>query len=362
MANTDARPVPKKNVAFRHYFAIRKNDGSLITTWAGQDTELSGDGGNFGDATSEATEIQTSGCGYIDLTSGEMNYDAVLVKTTVTNTDALPYVVVLFPEEAGDIRADATMIDSTAQRATDLAEIAQYLFANSATLTDIIADDAVIAKLLATDGDISEYDEATDALQTIREALEAMRDRGDAAWVTATSVTVSDKTGFKLASDGLDLQTAWTVNITGNLSGTVGTATALGADAIGASNIADDAFAAEHFAANALIAATFASDFLAAMQSEANDALVALNLDHLAKTATAGADMTTEITDNTILSRILANGDTSAFVPSTDGLQLIRDAIPTAAAIADAAWDEAYAGHNNAGSFGILVGGAFEEV
>ena len=41
----------------------------------------------------------------------------------------------------------------------------------------------------------------------------------------ATSVTVSDKTGFSLVSTGLDAVTAWTVaitgNITGNLSGTV---------------------------------------------------------------------------------------------------------------------------------------------
>jgi len=35
----------------------------------------------------------------------------------------------------------------------------------------------------------------------------------------ATSVTVSDKTGFKLASDGLDLVTAWTADITGTVSG-----------------------------------------------------------------------------------------------------------------------------------------------
>lgn len=34
---------------------------------------------------------------------------------------------------------------------------------------------------------------------------EAIRDRGDAAWITATSVAVSDKTGFSLASTGLDL-------------------------------------------------------------------------------------------------------------------------------------------------------------
>ena len=35
--------------------------------------------------------------------------------------------------------------------------------------------------------------------------------------------------------------------------------------------------------------------------------------------------MTSEVADNTILSRVLAHGDTSAFDPSTDGLQPIRD-------------------------------------
>jgi len=47
-----------------------------------------------------------------------------------------------------------------------------------------------------------------------------------AATAATPSVTVSDKTGFKLASDGLAAVTTWTVgitgNITGNLSGSVG--------------------------------------------------------------------------------------------------------------------------------------------
>ncbi len=64
---------------------------------------------------------------------------------------------------------------------------------------------------------------------------------------------------------------------------------------------------------------------VAATPAEVATALTDINLDHLCKTATAGADMTTEVVDNTILSRILSNGDTSVFDPSTDGLQLIRD-------------------------------------
>lgn len=124
MASTDARMFPIKGAAYRHYFAIRKNDGTLITTWAGQDSEVAKDGGNFTDCTNEATEIQTSGCGYIDLTLTEMTADCALLKTTVTNTDALPYVVALFPSdsiiaaEVDDTGATTTVFDSSLTEAT----------------------------------------------------------------------------------------------------------------------------------------------------------------------------------------------------------------------------------------------------
>lgn len=112
MASTDAIPVPRKNTAFRMYFAIRDTAGDLVTSWAGQDSEVSKDGGSFDDCTNEATEIGTSGCGYIDFTSTEMNADSVVYKLTVTNTDALSIVVVLYPEEVGDYRGDNTNVDA----------------------------------------------------------------------------------------------------------------------------------------------------------------------------------------------------------------------------------------------------------
>lgn len=112
MPASDAFPVPRKNTAWRVYFAIRKSDGTLITSWTGADSEESLDGGAFSDCTNEATEIGTSGCGYLDLTAAEMNADAVLVKITVTNTGALPLVLTLFPEEAGDYRvSDSQKVD-----------------------------------------------------------------------------------------------------------------------------------------------------------------------------------------------------------------------------------------------------------
>ena len=71
----------------------------------------------------------------------------------------------------------------------------------------------------------------------------------------------------------------------------------------------------------------------AEVQSEVTDSLVAHNLDHLCLTATVAADMTAEVADNTIVSRILANGDTSAFDPSTDNVTAIFD--NTAAILTD---------------------------
>lgn len=107
MASTDALPVPIKNTAFRLYMEFRDNTGALITGGiTAPDTELSKDGASFADATNEFTEIGTSGVGYVDLTSGEMNFDSVVVKATCTNSNALANVLYLYPQETGNIKVD----------------------------------------------------------------------------------------------------------------------------------------------------------------------------------------------------------------------------------------------------------------
>ena len=85
-------------------------------------------------------------------------------------------------------------------------------------------------------------------------------------------------------------------------------------------------------AANVITAASIATDADTEIQAACDAALVANNLDHLAKTATAAADMTTEVTDNTIISRLFAAGDTSTFVPSTMAISLLADDTEVAAA------------------------------
>lgn len=113
MASTDARPVPIKNTAYRAYFGIFKNDGTLITGATVLDSEVSQDGAAFADCTNEATEI-SQGLYYLDLSSTEMNADSVLVVVKSTSTGAVPVVLSLYPEETGDINVDVTAFGGTA--------------------------------------------------------------------------------------------------------------------------------------------------------------------------------------------------------------------------------------------------------
>lgn len=228
MAATDARPVPRKNVAFRLYFAVRKNDGTLITTWAGQDSEVSLDGAAFADCTNEATEIGTSGCGYLDLTSSEMNADCVILKVTVTNTDALPLVLTLFPEESGDYRSDVVMVSGDATAADN----AESFF------------------------DGTGYAGTNNVIPTTTNVTTV---NGLAAGViTATSIAADAITDAKVASDVTIASVTGAVgSVTGNVGGSVGSVTAaitlptiptawitadgIAADAIGSSELAASA-------------------------------------------------------------------------------------------------------------------------
>jgi hypothetical protein len=115
MASADARPIPQKNVAYRVTFPILDADGDPVTGATGLDSEISKDGGTFADCTNEAVELATSsGMYYLDLTATEMNADtvAIIVKTSTSGAKTTP--IVLYPEEAGDIRVNLTQINSAA--------------------------------------------------------------------------------------------------------------------------------------------------------------------------------------------------------------------------------------------------------
>ena len=180
MAASDAIPVPRKNTAFRLYFAVRNvTNGALITSWTGADSEVSLDGASFADCTNEATEIGTSGCGYIDLTASEMNADAVVYKLTLTNTNAQTLVVTLFPEESGDYRAAVT--DKTGF------SLSQAFPTNFASL-------AITGAGAVTAGTVSDKT-GYSLSQTFPTNFASMAITGAGA---VTAGTVSDKTGYSL--------------------------------------------------------------------------------------------------------------------------------------------------------------------
>ena len=124
MASTDARPVPQKAVAYRVTFPVFDNDGDLVSGIT-PDSEISKDGASFSDATNEATEIaSSSGIYYLDLTSSETDCDtlAVIVKSATADMKTTP--IILYPEEAGDIRVDVTQLGGVTQSLTDLKDFA----------------------------------------------------------------------------------------------------------------------------------------------------------------------------------------------------------------------------------------------
>jgi len=121
MAATDAKPVPIKNAAYRITFPIYDADGDLVTGATGLDSEVSKDGGTFADCTNEATEIATSsGMYYLDLTSTEMNADTVAIIVKTSTSGAKTTVVVLNPQEAGDVKVDVESISGDTAAADNL--------------------------------------------------------------------------------------------------------------------------------------------------------------------------------------------------------------------------------------------------
>ncbi len=73
-------------------------------------------------------------------------------------------------------------------------------------------------------------------------------------------------------------------------------------------------------------AVTWNGTALAAIEAEAEDALEGENLDHLQAVTTVAADMTAEVVDGSVISRMLSKtSDTSTYNPTTDAQEMISD-------------------------------------
>lgn len=121
MASTDARLIPYKNAAWRVTFPILDADGDPVSGATGLDSEVSKDGASFADCTNEAIEIGSSGVYYLDLTDSEMNADTVAIRVQTSSSGAKTTVLVVYPQEADDIRVSVTQWTGTAVASPDTA-------------------------------------------------------------------------------------------------------------------------------------------------------------------------------------------------------------------------------------------------
>jgi hypothetical protein len=269
MASTDARPIPRKNVAYRVTFPIMDADGDLVTGAAGLDSEVSKDGGTFADCGSEATEIATSsGMYFLDLTSTEMNADTVAIIVKTSTSGAKTTAIVLYPEEAGDVRADVVQWNGTAVATPATAGYpAVTLKVGTGTGEVNLSGGKAPATLAA--GDI-----ANNAITAASIAADAITDAKVASDVTIASVTgavgsVSGAVGSVTGNVGgnvvgtvasvVGAVGSVTGNVGGNVTGSVGsiasggiTTASFAAGAVDAAAIAANAIGSSELASTAV--------------------------------------------------------------------------------------------------------------
>ncbi len=160
MASTDAKAIPVKNLALRITFPILDADGDLVTGATGLDSEVSIDGGTFGDCTSEATEIaRSSGMYFLDLTSGEMNGDtiAIIVKTTSVGAKTTPIVMYTAARSINDLAFPTTTGRSLDITATGAAGIDWANVENPTTSLNLSSTTVGTAAALTTNNDKTGY-------------------------------------------------------------------------------------------------------------------------------------------------------------------------------------------------------------
>ncbi|MHC4808625.1 MAG: hypothetical protein ACYTBX_20510, partial [Planctomycetota bacterium] len=250
--------VRKKNAATYIIFPITDSTGTLISSAAGLDSELDeyNDGtapNGFTDCTNEATEVGSTGQYYLSLANTEVDDDYTIIQVKSTSAGALTQTI-LIRTQTGDPQFNAVTDDGTAinvasgvvegnmvqisgdtEAADSLEEMAdgydnaqltnREVLATLSTVTtaevntqaDLALSDIGLDHLIAVaDGDdpvngsiIAEMTSATEDWSTFSAAnnsLEALRTRGDNAWITgAGSDSVTTLRWVNLAVWGLTM-------------------------------------------------------------------------------------------------------------------------------------------------------------
>lgn len=227
-----------KNAAQRIVFVLLDADGDPVTGAATDtpDSEYSLNGATFVDCSDEIHEIATaSGVYYLDLLAGETNGDVVAIqvktatagtKTTVlvfytsaqsldttdTAVDGIQTDLSNVTDGLGALKALIDAIPTTAMRGTDNVVLAGPTKAEMDTAHGLLATPAQVATAL-TDIDLDHLtktatsipavtagtfidqirDDGTAVFDRTTDSLQALRDRGDAAWISGDA-TLANQT------------------------------------------------------------------------------------------------------------------------------------------------------------------------
>ena len=375
----NALPYPCYGMAWTVVFPLLDADGDPVSP-SSPDSERSLNGDTFADCTNEATEIATStGVCYLTLTAAEMTADIVAVR--VQSTGAKTTVITLYPRKL------VVLSSGTCQGSNDTGDIQlasgepaidnYYNGCLCVAVIDSVTEARIINDYVGSTK-VAEISPAWNTAQpdsndtyTIYLPEGRQVNQADPVAWNGTAVPSPHTAGYPIVTikDGtgtgeintnagaialVDAVTTLTT-YTGNTPQTGDSYAIVNSGTHG--NAAIKGFVDDIGVAGAgLSAIPWNASWDAEVESEANDALVALKLDHLI--AVADAD---DAVDNSIIAKLASKGataDWSSFVNTTDSLEAIADSSstpPTAAAIADAVWDEAQADHVAAGSFGILA-------
>jgi hypothetical protein len=175
---------------------IMKDEGAEVNT-----SNLPTDEGTGYSLVLTATEMQAARIVVyvIDQTASKVWLDDYLVVESYGNASAQH----AFDLDTAVQSVNITQVDGTAQRATDLAEIAQYLFANTATLTSVLDDDSVFGQLLAKVA-VTNYDRTTDSQEALGESTASAAVIADAVWDEDLSGHTTGGTAGEILGDIAD--------------------------------------------------------------------------------------------------------------------------------------------------------------
>lgn len=226
--------------------------------------------------------------------SGTVTVDAASVRAAIGLASAN------LDTQLADLPTNAELAAS--QASADDATLAAIAALNNLSSADVAAQIAAYDAPTKTEMDAA-FTQIKGATWSTTDTLEAIRDRGDAAWITATGFATS--AALSTVEGKIDTIDA---NVDSILVDTaeIGTAGA------------------------GLTSVPWNAAWDAEVQSECADALVAINLDHLLQSA-VDTDFATTVHLNSVIGHLADDGTSASFSRTTDSLEAVRDR-------GDAAW------------------------